>query len=108
MIVNDQYKFSGWAFSIYGGLTSISLLSVAYFVLGPNSLSTSSPPTVLFVFYGVLIATHLLAFLGGILLLKQHPFAHKIALPASFLIMMSFPVGTIIGGNYLWWWFQDN
>jgi hypothetical protein len=74
----------------------------------PNSLSISSPPTVLFVFYGILFATHLLAFLGGILLLKQHPFAHKIALPASFFILMSFPVGTITSFIYLWRWFPDN
>jgi hypothetical protein len=108
MIMNNQYKLSGWAFSIYGGLTSISLLSVAYIVLEPNSLSMRAPPTALFIFYGVQFATHLAAFLGGILLLKQNPFAHKIALPASLFILLSFPVGTIIGLMYLWRWFPEN
>jgi hypothetical protein len=69
--MNDQYKLSGWAFSIYGGLTSISLLSVAYIVLESNSLSMRSPPTALFVFHGVQFATHLAAFLSGVLWLKK-------------------------------------
>jgi hypothetical protein len=108
MITDDQYKNSGWAFSIYGGFTSILLLWVAYFVFEPSSLSMRSPPTALFVLFGVLIATHLLALLGGIFLLMQNPFAHKIALPASFFMIMSFPAGTIIGVKYLWQWLQDN
>jgi len=105
--MNDQFKLSSWAFSIYGGLTSISLLLVAYIVLEPNSLSMRSPPTGLFVFYSVQFAIHLVAFSSGILLLKQNPFAHKLALPASLLILISFPVGTIIGLMYLWRWFPE-
>lgn len=105
MLINDQFKFSGWAFSIYGGLSSFGLLAVVFPLLDPGSVSTGSPSTPIYVLYGILLATHLLALLSGICLLKQHPFAHKLALPASFFIMMSFPIGTIIGVYYLWLWF---
>lgn len=105
--MDDPYKFPGWAFIIYGGFTSLALIWAAYLVGEPRALSPGASSIVVAMF-GFLLFTHLLALLGGVLLLAHSPIAHKVAFPASLFMLISFPVGTILGMIYVWRWLQDN
>jgi len=42
---------------------------------------------------------------AGYALLKNHRWAHKVSIPASLLLLISFPFGTLLGLYYLWFRF---
>ncbi|MBA6263851.1 MULTISPECIES: hypothetical protein [unclassified Colwellia] len=98
--MDNQFKISGWAFTIYGAVATCAFLFV--YILGISQLSNlDSLPTFLILLINILLVVNFLAWLCGIYLLKQSKTVHKIALPLSIIILLSFPFGTIVGGIYL-------
>lgn len=99
--MENKYKISGWALSIYGAMSLITLL------FGYSLLLNYFGPIggIYFLFlaiYNLFIALGFLAFLCGVYLLKNNSAVHRIALPVAVVSIFSFPAGTIAGGLYLW------
>lgn len=99
--MENKYKISGWALTIYGAVSLITLL------FGYSSFSNHFGPIdgmyfLLLALLNLFIAFGFLAFLCGIYLLKNNSAVHRVALPVAVVSMFSFPIGTIAGGLYLW------
>ena len=103
VIFHMEYKFemSGWAFSVFGAVSMVGLLYGYFFVADVVSAFGIKYAFIL-VIMGVSLAVSFMTFLSGIYLLKNNEAVHKVALPISFAIMISVPVGTAVGALYLW------
>ena len=98
--MNNQFKVSGVAFTIYGAFAVLAFLFV--YILGVTQLSSvQSLPVSIFLLINILLAINFLALLCGVYLLKQSEAIHKIALPVSIILLVSVPFGTVVGGIYL-------
>jgi hypothetical protein len=98
--MDDRFKVSGWALTIYGAVALITFLFV--YIFGITQISNiSSLPTGLFLLINIILVINFLALLCGIYLLKKSIVVHKIALPVSLIIMLSVPFGTLVGAIYL-------
>ena len=96
--MENKFVFSGWAFIFFGALNVLGLLFSYSFIVNIGS----SFEAIMLILINVLIVVSFLTFLSGIYLLKNNSLVHKIALPVSFAIMVSVPVGTAVGALYLW------
>lgn len=98
--MDNNFKVSGMAFTLYGGFTVFVFLAV--YLFGASLLSNiQSLPTHLFFIISVLFVINFLALLSGIYLLKNNEVVHKVALPLSIVLLFSVPFGTITGAIYL-------
>jgi len=95
VIMEDKYKICGWAFSIYGAL----ILVFSAFVYSIISIEIGSLD---FIFFIAAFVLGLLTFLCGVLIFKGNKYRHKIALPIAVLSLVNIPLGTLVGGFYLW------
>tara|TARA_R110002124_G_scaffold158502_2_gene325611 strand:- start:131 stop:481 length:351 start_codon:yes stop_codon:yes gene_type:complete len=99
--MENKFVFSGWALSLFGAVNIVGLLYGYSFV---TSIASSSGVTqiLLLTLISLSIAVSFLALLSGVYLLKNNDAVHKVALPVSFAIMISVPIGTAVGALYLW------
>ena len=98
--MDNQFKVSGIAFTIYGACAVLAFLFA--YTFGVTQLSSvQSLPVSIFLLINILLAINFLALLCGVYLLKQNEAVHKIALPVSIILLLSVPFGTIVGGIYL-------
>ncbi|RZF82948.1 hypothetical protein EXT46_05715 [Pseudoalteromonas sp. CO325X] len=98
--MDNQFKASGVAFTIYGACTVLAFLLTYIFGITLFSGVQSLPISFFLLIYASL-AINFLSLLCGLYLLKQNEAVHKIALPVSILILFSVPFGTIVGSIYL-------
>ena len=88
------------------GLATFSLFIYAYFTMVTQISifeSLSFFTSILAIL--LLIVIFLISFLPlfcGVQLLKENVKCHKLAFPVSIIIMLAFPLGTAVGGLYLW------
>jgi hypothetical protein len=99
--MENKYVISGWALSIYGAFNVLGLL-LSYSFVVKHFGSIEGMALLALVFLNLFIALGFLALLCGIYLLKNNSGVHKLALPVSIAIMLSIPVGTLVGALYLW------
>jgi len=98
--LKNYYKVTGYAFILYGFL---GLAISIYFGSNSDGLAFNNFNTIfVYVLYCLFITVHFLAFLSGFYLIKGAPKVHKVALPIAIIIMLNFPIGSAIGGFYLW------
>tara|TARA_Y100000588_G_scaffold384946_1_gene477260 strand:+ start:1382 stop:1699 length:318 start_codon:yes stop_codon:yes gene_type:complete len=98
--MDNQFKVSGIAFTIYGACAVLA--SLCSYIFGVTQLSSvQSLPVSIFLLINTLLAINFLALLCGVYLLKQNEAVHKFVLPVSIIILLSVPFGTIVGGIYL-------
>ncbi|MFD1621568.1 hypothetical protein [Thalassotalea marina] len=98
--MDNQYKISGLAFTLYGALSTIVFLAI--YIFGGITLSdTSKLPLLVLLMINIMLAVNFLCFLCGIYLLKQNKTVHSIAMPLSVILLLSIPFGTIVGSLYL-------
>jgi len=98
--MDNKFKVSGIAFTLYGVLAVLAFISK--YMFGVNQLSNIQTLPTIVVFMGSLFSVvHLLALLCGVYLLKKNEAVHKIALPISIVILFIIPFGTITGVIYL-------
>jgi hypothetical protein len=100
-IMDNQFKISGWAFTVYGAIVVLAFM-FAYYYGVTQYLNVQSIPSGIKLLVSLLFVVNLLAFLCGIYLLKENTVVHKFALPVSIVMLLSFPFGTFVGGLYLW------
>ncbi|MDO6427384.1 hypothetical protein Q4489_10185 [Thalassotalea sp. 1_MG-2023] len=98
--MENQFKVSGIAYTIYGAFAIIAFV-IAYIFGVTQFTNFQSLPVSIFLLINILLAINFLVLLCGIYLLKQNEAVHKIALPMSIIILLSVPFGTIVGGIYL-------
>jgi hypothetical protein len=99
--MENKFVISGWAFSLFGAICTVGLLYGYSFAT--NVASTFGMTyVVILILISVSIAVSFMTFLTGVFLLKNNNAVHKVALPISFAIMISVPVGTAVGALYLW------
>ena len=96
--MDNKFVLSAWAFIFFGAFNVLGLLFAYSFIVNIGS----SSEIIILILASVLIIVSFLAFLCGIYLLKNNGLVHRIALPVSFAIMVSVPVGTAVGALYLW------
>ncbi len=102
--MEDKYKVCGWAFAIYGAL--IIFLSVIIYSMIPIN-STLNFLILNYALFSVVSVVGLLTFLCGIQFFKGNPNVHKFALPLSILALINVPIGSAVGGLYLWLRYKD-
>jgi len=97
-----SFKESGWTFLVCGSFAVCWSLYLYFLSFHEHPLldfglnfSFYSILSVLLVFYSSIA-------LCGFYLIKGNSNVHKIALPLSIVLLVFFPVGTVIGGIYLW------
>ena len=99
--MQNKFKMSGFALSLYGALTLIPILAFyPYFSKYVTSLSQ-------FCWFQIglmnlVMIVSFLSLLSGVFLLKNNAAAHRFAFPISVVLLLSFPFGTIAGAIYLW------
>ncbi|WDE08713.1 hypothetical protein SG34_032940 [Thalassomonas viridans] len=103
-MMEDKFKVCGWAFTIYG-IILLSVSIILYVTLINNSLLNVMPFN--YMLFTFVFVVGLLTFLCGIYIFKGNPNVHKIALPISVLALINFPIGTVVGGLYLWLRFKN-
>ena len=99
--MENKFVVSGWALSLFGAVNILGLLYSYSFVMGIASVS-GVMQILLLTIISLSIVVSFLALLSGIYLLKNNDAVHKVALPVSFAIMISVPIGTVVGALYLW------
>lgn len=93
-----DFSLSGWLFSIYGGTFLVFFLGFNNFIVSKVSVL----PFPIHIFIYCVITLNFLTLLCGIYLLKENENVHKVTLPIAFFILLSFPLGTLVGGVYLY------
>jgi fumarate reductase subunit D len=101
LIMDDQFKLSGWAMTLYGLATFSAFIYVLFLTITQLSLFESFS-FVVNVLLLIMFLINVLPLFCGFHLLKHNKNIHKLALPTSVIIMLAFPVGTVVGGLYLW------
>jgi len=99
--MKNDYAVSGWALSIYGAF-NVLVLFLSYSFIVNQFDEIKGIALLVVVFLNLFIVLGFLALLCGIYLLKGNSSVHKFALPVSIAIMLSVPVGTLVGALYLW------
>jgi hypothetical protein len=95
--MGDKYKKSGWGFLIYGFTLSIIMLVYFQYIKNFNDLSL--------MYYLLSIAVFILTLatsICGYYLINYNSKIHKFSVPIAWVLMINVPVGTFIGGAYLW------
>ncbi|MEE2000912.1 hypothetical protein QWY20_05560 [Alkalimonas sp. MEB108] len=105
MLSKQQYSMAGWAFAIYGGsgvlwFFNLQLLDISY----QPFLHLLPIPFLLHV--NLILMIDFLTLLCGIYLLKQHDSVHRVALPVAMINLLALPIGTMVGGLYLWFYYK--
>ncbi|MCC5826327.1 hypothetical protein [Alkalimonas sp.] len=105
MLSKHQYRMAGWAFVLYGGagvlwFFNLRLLDMSY----QPFLHLLPIPFLLHV--NLMLMIDFLTLLCGIYLLKQHEPVHRLALPVALVNLLALPIGTLVGGLYLWLYFK--
>lgn len=75
-------------------ISTFSLMTDTFFIA--NSENTTKVLTVVFIFLSIL------TFLGSIGLLMYKGWARYLILLLSFISLLAFPIGTIVGGYSIW------
>ncbi len=104
--MSKEQLIAGWMIIIYSAFMTIGLLSGFAVMFGQFGDAIASHPGS---FLG-LSATFLLLFalvnivgiLAGFLVIKDSDIAVNLALPFSMVSILNVPVGTIVGGFYIW------
>ncbi len=99
--MDDQFKLSGWAMTLYGFATLSAFIYILFLSITQLSLFESFSFVVSVLLF-IIFLINVLPLLCGLHLLKHNKNIHKLALPTSVVIMLAFPVGTVVGGIYLW------
>jgi len=103
--MDNQFKESGWAFVIYGSFSF--LVSLAVYVFITFLTHNSDISFLISLLLGIFLVFSFLILLCGLQLLKGNKGVHKVALPLSIITLFNAPVGTIVGGLYLWQRFKN-
>lgn len=104
--MNKKFEISGWSFIAYGVLFSITSI-LALLML--SKFDDSFPHIGIFhAFFVFGVAINILTVFCGAGLLMGKEYVHKIALPVSIFLLLNVPVGTVVGGIYLWQKLQKN
>ncbi|WP_346839366.1 hypothetical protein [Microbulbifer sp. SAOS-129_SWC] len=104
--MSKEKLIAGWMIIIYSAFMVISLLSGFSMMFAQFGEAIASQPGS---FLG-LSATFLLLFtlvnfvgiFAGILVIKDSKYAVNLALPFSIVSILNIPVGTLVGGFYIW------
>ncbi|BBM00073.1 hypothetical protein [Microbulbifer sp. GL-2] len=104
--MSKEQLIAGWMIIIYSVFMAIGLLTGFSVMFGQFGEAIASHPGS---FIG-LSATFLLLFalvnivgiFAGFLVIKDSKFAVNLALPFSMVSIVNFPVGTLVGGFYIW------
>lgn len=99
--MDNHFKESAWAFLAYGTLSLLVLLNLYFFFL-ENFADGSMFELFASLLIGLFAIVSLLMIYTGLQLLKGQPKAHKLALPIAIITLLHVPVGSIVGGIYLW------
>ncbi|WP_445364341.1 hypothetical protein ACJJIQ_08545 [Microbulbifer sp. ANSA003] len=105
-MVSTEEKVSGWliiTYSILMLLISSAILLFLYAVFGNSILSM---PFNIFSLMGLIIilfaSLNILGVLAGIAVLLDKRYAPELALIFSTVSVLNVPLGTLVGGFYLW------
>ncbi len=101
--MGDKYKLSGWAMTLLG-IVKISTFIVVLvaFEIPLSVISDLDVEANITLFFIVLMSV--LVLICGVQLIKQNHKIHRLALPVSIILLLGFPIGTIVGGLYLLEW----
>jgi len=98
--MSKHERVLGVGFLLLGLLAMVLLL----FTL----LSLPDPKVLREEWFGFVLAVAICALeiLAGYALLSAKRWSARICLPVAVLALLSFPIGTLIGGYYLWYYFK--
>jgi len=99
--MDDKFKLSAWAMILYGIATFSAFIYALFLSLTQLALFESFSFVVSVLLLTVFLI-NVLPLFCGVHLLKQNNNIHKLALPTSIIILLAFPVGTLVGSLYLW------
>ncbi|SHF19592.1 hypothetical protein SAMN04487965_1601 [Microbulbifer donghaiensis] len=104
--MSREERISGWLIIVYASFMLL-VLSAAFLIFFANfGEVVVSAPASLFSIYGTallfFILINLLGLIAGILVVRGEDSASRLALPFSIVSILNVPVGTLVGGFYLW------
>ncbi|WP_323845542.1 hypothetical protein [Microbulbifer magnicolonia] len=104
--MSSEEKISGWLIIAYSSFM-VLMLSAAFSVFfGSFTEVVVNAPNSLFGIYGTVllffILINLLGVIAGILVVMGKNYASRLALPFSIVSILNVPVGTVVGGFYIW------
>jgi len=95
--MNEKYKKCGWLFVIYGTIvTSLMLVTFQYI------RDFSAIPTPYYYVTALIYLLHLSLIICGFLLIQSKHKVHNFMLPLSIITCLNVPLGSFIGGYYLY------
>jgi hypothetical protein len=90
----------GWLFESMTMLLAVFIAFAWKRVFGPDAL----PGEAQIIIYAIVVA--LIFALAGLTLLLKFRYAHWMCLPFSVVMLIYFPVGTALGGYYIWYFWK--
>jgi hypothetical protein len=100
--MEDKYKTSAWLFIVYGGVMIAFIFTMFNWMERLNNF-----PSITYILLSILLIGNMLTLMCGIFLLKNNDNAHKFGIPVAIFTILNFPLGTIVGGIYLWTRFKS-
>jgi hypothetical protein len=91
----------GWLFEAMTMLLAVFIAFAWKRVFGPDAL----PGEAQIIIYAIVVAV--IFALAGLTLLLKFRYAHWMCLPFSVVMLIYFPVGTALGGYYIWYFWKS-
>lgn len=100
MNANKHRILIGWLFQAMAMLLAVFIAFAWKRVFGPDAL----PGEAQIIIYAIAVAVLFVAI--GLTLLLNYRNAHWVCLPFSVVILVYFPLGTALGGYYIWYFWK--
>jgi hypothetical protein len=92
----------GWLFEAMTMLLAVFIAFAWKRVFGPDAL----PGEAQIIIYAIVVAV--IFAIAGLTLLLKFRYAHWMCLPFSVVMLIYFPVGTALGGYYIWYFWKTH
>jgi len=98
--MSNHERVLGVGFLLLGLLAMVLLLFTLLSLPGPLPAGEQ--------WFGLALAVLIsaLEILAGYALLTRKGWSSRVCLPVAVLALLSFPIGTLVGGYYLWYYFK--
>ncbi|WP_286235398.1 hypothetical protein [Thalassotalea sediminis] len=99
--MENDFRVSGWAYFVYGAVSLIGF--VIAFLFGVTQMpSYIALPFYIHALVNIVLVLNVFVLLSGYYLIKQNTNVHKFAFPIALVLLLSVPVGTVVGFLYLY------